>query len=360
MSEASLESILERAVANAKLSAADITRLLSIDQPDEEDALFAAARVVRTEHTGQKAFLYGFIYLSTYCRNNCSFCFYRASNKNSVRYRKDQNEIVEAARMLADSGVHLIDLTMGEDPVYFDQSGFEGLAKLVASVVAKTDLPVMISPGVVDENVMAMLEQSGASWYACYQETYNRSIFEEVRPGQDFDRRRNSKATARRLGLLTEDGILSGIGESQADVVLSLQAMAAFDTDQVRVMSFVPQKGTPLATQPHADPREELKIIAIMRLLYPDRLIPASLDIGGLEGLEARLNAGANVVTSLVPPGEGLAGVAQSSLDIDDARRTVACVEPVIRECGLTPASPAEYRQWIDTRLARMESVSGC
>ncbi len=87
-----------------------------------------------------------------------------------------------------------------------------------------------------------------------------------------------------------------------------------------------------------------------MRLLFPDRLIPASLDVGGLEGLKERLDAGANVITSIVPPGEGLAGVAQSSLDIDDARRTVTCVESVLRECGLVPATRDEYLQWIKNR----------
>lgn len=49
-----------------------------------------------------------------------------------------------------------------------------------------------------------------------------------------------------------------------------------------------------------------------MRLLFPDKLIPASLDVDGISGLELRLMAGANVVTSIIPPNEGLAGVAQS------------------------------------------------
>ena len=346
-----LESILERAEAGDPLSEAEIVRLLSMVQKEEREALFAAARRVRAKHTGDRVFLYGFVYLSSYCRNNCLFCFYRTSNTDSLRYRKSHDQIVEAARILAESGVHLIDLTMGEDPVYFDENKFDDLADLVVSVTEATDLPVMISPGLVDEGVLAMLKKSGASWYACYQETHDRSLFEEIRPGQDFDSRLNGKRIARRLGLLTEEGMLSGMGESYTDVARTLAAMGELDTDQVRVMSFVPQKGTPLSDHPPGDPGEEVKIIAIMRLLFPDRLIPASLDIGGLGGLKERLDAGANVITSLVPPGEGLAGVAQSSLDIDDARRTVASVEPVLRDCGLASATKAEYRRWVDNRM---------
>jgi len=355
--ETRLDSILERAEAGDPLSETELVRLLSTDQEEEREALFAAARRVRALHTGSRVFLYGFVYLSTYCRNDCHFCFYRKSNTDSLRYRKSHDQIVQAARILAESGVHLIDLTMGEDPVYFAENEFEGLADLVVSVTEATDLPVMISPGLVDEGVLAMLKESGASWYACYQETHDRSLFEEIRPGQDFDNRLDKKRVARRLGFLTEEGMLSGMGESYTDVARNLTAMGELDSDQIRVMSFVPQRGTPLSDHPPGDPGEEVKIIAVMRLLFPDRLIPATLDIGGLGGLKERLEAGANVITSLVPPGEGLAGVAQSCLDIDDARRTVASVEPVLRDCSLTSATKPDYRRWVENRMEQIVGV---
>jgi methylornithine synthase len=352
-----LESILERAEEGSLLSEIEIVDLLSIVDREEREALFAAARRVRAKNTGDKVFLYGFVYLSTYCRNDCHFCFYRKSNTASFRYRKSHDQVVHAARILAESGVHLIDLTMGEDPAYFAKNNFEELAELLASVKEATDLPVMISPGLVDEGVLAMLKRSGACWYACYQETHDRSLFEKIRPGQDFDCRLDGKKVARRLGLLTEEGMLSGLGESSTDIARTLTAMGELCSDQVRVMGFVPQKGTPLSDHPPADPGEEVKILAVMRLLFPDRLIPASLDISGLGGLKERLDAGANVITSLVPPGEGLAGVAQSSLDIDDARRTVSSVEPVLRECGLASATKAEYRRWVEERMERIVGV---
>jgi methylornithine synthase len=126
--------------------------------------------------------------------------------------------------------------------------------------------------------------------------------------------------------------------------------MGSLDADQVRAMNFVPRKGTPMESHPAPDPLQELLIIALMRLVFPDRLIPATLDVEGLAGLKRRLEAGANVVTSIVPPQQGLAGVAQSSLDIDDARRTTASVLPVLETCGLRAAALDEYRTWIEER----------
>ena len=98
------------------------------------------------------------------------------------------------------------------------------------------------------------------------------------------------------------------------------------------------------------DPWREMLMIAVLRLAFPDRLIPASLDDAGLTGLHSRLEAGANVVTSLVPPGFGLAGVAQNSLDIADARRTPASIRLELEKVGMQSASTADYSFWVENR----------
>jgi methylornithine synthase len=110
-------------------------------------------------------------------------------------------------------------------------------------------------------------------------------------------------------------------------------------------MTFVPQAGTPMAGAPSAGDSDELLTIAAMRLTMPGRFIPASLDVDGIAGLERRLQAGANVVTSIVPPTVGLAGVSQAELDIDEGYRTVHGVLPHVERLGLRPAPVDEYRE---------------
>jgi methylornithine synthase len=76
------------------------------------------------------------------------------------------------------------------------------------------------------------------------------------------------------------------------------------------------------------------------------------LDVAGLAGLQTRLDAGANVVTSLVPPGLGLAGVARSSLDIAENRRAVESFVPQLEKFGLCSASTEDYVNWYENRRA--------
>ncbi len=328
------------------ITRADIRAVLK--EPERHaDTIFAEARKIRRDVFGDKVFLYGFLYISTHCRNNCRFCFSRRDNA-IPRYRKAPDEIAEHARELAETGVHLIDVTSGEDAEISEAHR----SRLLHEIRQQTGLPVMASVGILDKPQAET--QKPVDWYACYQETHNRDLFATLRPGQDFDRRFNSKRLAQQGGLLIEEGILTGIGETSEDIADSIDAMKALDADQVRVMSFVPQNGTPLQHVAPVPFVRELVIIALLRLVFPDRLIPASLDVAGLAGLKPRLDAGANVITSIVPPGAGLAGVANHTLDIDNGDRTVNAIGPVLRRCQLRSGSLDDYRKWMANRKKQL------
>ena len=351
-----LAKILEKARREEILDGSEIVFLLSLTRKSQIDAALEAARELRLRYFGNRIFLYGFVYISTFCRNQCNFCYFRKTNELAVRYRREASEVVAAAQSLAESGVHLIDLTLGEDPQYFYDQGFEPLVQLIEAVRKATDLPIMISPGVVPADVLSDFAQAGATWYACYQETHNRKLFKKLRPGQRYDARLATKERAVPLGLLTEEGLLRGVGESARDIADSIEAMRSLEVSQVRAMSFVPQEGIPLHSWKEIDPLREILTIAVLRLVFPDRLIPATLDVEGLAGLQSRLEAGANVVTSLVPPGFGLAGVAQNSLDIADARRTISSIVPELEKLGLQTASLDDYLNWIEDRRRQIRS----
>lgn len=342
-----LRQILQKAECGDPLSSLELQFLLGLSKPDELNQVFQLARSLRGRYFENKVFLYSFIYFSTYCRNDCTFCYYRKSNVYPNRYRKTESEVLDAAISAAESGVHLIDLTLGEDPFYYKRYGFSSLVDLVKKVKMSTGLPVMISPGVVPEDVLKDLSIAGADWFACYQETHNKELYKQLRLKQNYDLRFSSKKKAMCKGLLVEDGILAGVGETLSDIAASIQSMSRLGAHQVRVMSFVPQKGTPMEHWQTPPRMRELLIIAVLRIVMPDRLIPASLDVDGIQGLQARLDAGANVITSLVPPKLGLAGVAQSTKDINEGFRTVKGIIPILNQMGMRAASLDNYYSWL-------------
>jgi methylornithine synthase len=355
----SLDSILHKVLHEEPLARQEVLHLLAPKTQEEQEGIYEVARKLRDRYFGNKVFLYGFVYFSTWCRNHCIFCFYRAPNVLCERYRKTDEEILDAVTRLAESGVHLLDMTMGEDPACYNrEDDFKPLLNLIKKAKKETGLPIMVSWGVVPDSVLERLPAAGADWFACYQETHNPELFRTLRLDQDYQRRLDIKTRAKKLGMLIEEGILSGVGESLEDVVDSIEEMKAMEAHQVRVMNFIPQKGTPLADYPSPHPEQESRMIAILRLLLPHRLIPASLDVYGIDGLRDKLRAGANVVTSLILPSSELRGVAQSTLGICEGLRSAKAVTPVLTELGLRRATLEEYISWVEHEKGQLTKDS--
>lgn len=357
--DSNVPAIAAKLRAGTAVSKQEVQYLLGLTDESETQYLFEAARSQRARFFGNKIFLYGFLYFSTHCKNDCCFCQYRKTNTSLTRYRKSTTDIVKAAKEMEASGVHLIDLTMGEDPLMLlaGSSNVKRFGDIVLAVKDVTDLPLMISPGVLDDDTLSAFGRMGIDFYACYQETLSRDHFNMLRSGQSFDRRLASKRMAKAYGMLTEEGLLLGTGESLESIADSLLFMRDERNDQIRAMTFVPQEGVTIDYSGRSGAIQELLTIAAMRLLMPDRLIPASLDVDGLKGLAARLNAGANVVTSIVPPDSGLAGVANNSLDIKEARRSMEKIIPVLKSCGLEVASQQAFKDWLSSRHYTPEVV---
>lgn len=340
------KEIIRKLSEGQAVSADDLVAVLRSDDDEVSALLFDTARKIREKNFGDKIFLYGFVYFSTYCRNNCSFCYFRRENKNTIRYRKDRKEVLEIAKGLAESGVHLIDLTLGEDPVLHKEQ-FASMLDLVDDIHDVVDRPVMISPGVISDELIEAFALRNAEFYALYQETYNRELFAKLRLEQDYDERMHTKLKAKECGMFIEEGLMTGLGETVEDIAEALLAIQKLGASQVRVMTFVPQEGTPMEDFEAHNSVMEQKIIALMRLMNPHALIPASLDVEGINGLESRINAGCNVVTSIIPPTAGLAGVAQSTKDVSEGYRTVAGVTPRLEAMGLRVATADEYKNWL-------------
>ncbi|WP_370809486.1 hypothetical protein [Bilophila wadsworthia] len=87
------------------------------------------------------------------------FASTRRSNSSLERYRKPLGEMLEAAGRLAADGVHLLDLTLGEDPYYVEPAGFHRLLELVSALKETTGLPIMVSPGVLSAEQLVRLRE---------------------------------------------------------------------------------------------------------------------------------------------------------------------------------------------------------
>ena len=339
----------------------DLYNILSIKDEESLKKLFWVACEIRNYYFKNKIFLYGFVYFSTYCKNNCSFCYYCSQNKIK-RYRIKSNELVKICDNLKEKNIHLIDLTMGEDEYFYNNK--EELIKYINIVNKITNKEIMLSPGVLDLNILKYLRNSNILFLALYQETYDLKLFHKLRPNQSFFKRLLLRKYAKKIGFLVEDGILTGILEEEEKeipiIIKSIKKMKEQNIDQVRVMTFKPQIGTKFENKKMKDDLLELKTISLLRLLFPDILIPASLDIDGIRGVKKRILSGANVITSIIQKNNNLEGVVNFDKNIkyNDRKRDVDTVINEIIKMDMIPATKEDFEDYIERRKNNNEYKS--
>ncbi|MCC2508420.1 methylornithine synthase PylB [Methanimicrococcus blatticola] len=362
MSDAEYNQFIEDIIQKKSLTDDDIRSMLSATDKAGLQRMFDAAVSVKNHYFGNDVYLYSFVYFSTYCKNQCTFCYYNAKNKID-RYRITPEELRTMCEELKNEGVHMIDLTMGEDPHFHNKP--ENLLEFVRIAKEVTGLPVMVSPGVVDNDFIQALSKEGANFFALYQETYQEELYEKLRAGQSFEERFQARLNAKAAGICIEDGILTGfskmklsngepvspsVSDDIESAVASIRGMQKADPDQVRVMTFEPQPGTPLAGTTQASDLMELKVISVLRFVFPDRLIPASLDVAGIPGMVDRLNAGANVVTSIISADSKLEGVVNFDRDVslNERKRDAKSVIEKLNEMGLARGSQENFEAYLN------------
>jgi methylornithine synthase len=339
-----LDRFGEKIIEGFQLSDDDLRTLLSLESEEDLEKLYYAARKVRDHYFGNRVFLNCFIYFSTHCKNQCAFCYYNCKNEIN-RYRLTKEEIKEICTVLKGAGFHMIDLTMGEDPYYHEEP--DRFVELVQMVKEELKLPIMISPGVMDNVTLLKAREKGADFFALYQETYDTELYQRLRVGQSFEGRVSARRFAKENGYCIEDGILTGVGNDIESTILSLRGMKMNNPDMVRVMTFLPQEGTPLSDFREKSNLSELKIISILRLMFPKCLIPASLDLEGIDGMVHRLNAGANIVTSILPPDSRLEGVANYDRELEERDRDILSVIKRLETMGMEPARQDEFKAFL-------------
>lgn len=341
----SLDILVEDIINGRKLTDGELKELLSLNDEEDIQKLQYVARKVRDRFFGNRVFLYSFVYFSTHCKNNCAFCYYNRCN-DIQRYRLNLDEIRSIAKAIKTENIHMVDLTMGEDPYFHSHP--ERFVEVVKAVKDETGLPIMISPGVLDDRTLSRLHENGANFLALYQETHDKELYQKLRVGQSFEERNHARQFARKIGYCVEDGILTGVGNDIQSTIKSLRGMEKGQPDMVRVMTFVPQEGTPLEEVTQESSLSELKIISVLRLMFPDKLIPASLDLEGIDGMVHRLNAGANVVTSIISSGSSLEGVVNYDRELEERDRDSRSVIRRLKTMGMEPASQAEFNRVIE------------
>lgn len=280
----------------------DIDYLLTTSDPEAVDELFAEACRVRDEVYGRKVFMRGLIEITSHCRNNCFYCGLRR-DVQCLRYRLSKEQILDCCRTGHELGFRTFVLQGGEDAWFTD----ERVCDIVSAIRSEfSDSAITLSLGERDYESFKRLKEAGADRYLLRHETADAAHYRHLHPEEmSFEHRMQCLRNLRELGYQVGAGFMVGSpGQTLESLKKDLLFIDDFRPEMVGIGPFIPAAGTPFENEPAGSVELTLRLLAIIRVLHPHVLLPATSALGTMhpQGRERAIGAGANVVMPNLSP----------------------------------------------------------
>lgn len=264
---------------------------------------FELARKRQKETFGNEVYTRGLIEISNYCKNDCIYCGIRRSNQNAERYRLSEEEILSCCESGYALGFRTFVLQGGEDGYYTDDLLEDLLHKIKA---AYPDCAITLSLGERSRESYERLYTAGADRYLLRHETANEAHYGKLHPAEmSLKNRKQCLYTLKEIGYQVGCGIMVGSPYQTIDnLVEDLAFMKTFNPHMVGIGPFIPQKDTPFGEMEPGSLEMTLFLLAIIRLMLPKVLLPATTALGTIHsrGRELGILAGGNVVMPNLSP----------------------------------------------------------
>ena len=298
-----MRSLVDKLSRDHDLTDAEFLDLISYLSKEDASYLYESARAVQREAYGTGVFLRGLIEFTNYCRNDCFYCGIRRSNRNAERYRLTDDQILQCCEQGYSLGFRTFVLQGGEDPCFTD----ERMVPVVRSIRRNyPDCAITLSLGERSRDSYQALFDAGADRYLLRHETANEEHYRYLHPPElSLKNRKDCLFSLREIGFQVGAGMMIGApGQRKTHLVKDLRFLQDLRPHMIGIGPFIPHKDTPFHGEPSGTLEDTLHMLAILRLMFPNVLLPATTALGTIhqQGRELGILAGANVIMPNLSP----------------------------------------------------------
>ncbi len=328
-----IEDILIKAEKEKRLSDDEFLALFSINSKEDLEKLNQTAVNIRNKHS-KIIKLTSTVHITNKCQvqPRCKYCGFAVKTSRDGYYNafyKSDEEIHEAVKSIEEARIPRVSCSGGH--------GYKGKQAVHATEIVKknTQLEILVNVGAdLNEDSVGRLSELNADTVCCNLETINEEVFNEVKPGEILEDRINVCEMVSDAGIELSSGLLLGIGESDEDRLKHLRFINRFKTlGEIPIMGFNPYKDTPMENHPPCSLNEQLKVVSIARIMYPEIRITVPTPTIGPENVKYSLNAGANNLATVIADNYPLEVKGVGSPHYGNLNEVVSVIESL----GLTP-----------------------
>lgn len=237
------------------------------------------------------------IEISNVCRQKCRYCAI-GGKEQKFNYTLDSNAISLLMEYLYNKGRRNILLQSGEN---VNDAFINDVAKAIDSVKQHhDDLRIILCMGDLSESQYQRLFNAGATDYILKFEASSRNLFSYCKPNDTLENRLECINQLHKIGYRIGSGNIVGLPKQTLnDLVTDLQLIHELPLSMNSATIFIPAENSAFANEPAGNPIHTLNMMALMRIMNPNRLMPTTSSLEKMipDGQYLGLQAGANTVT---------------------------------------------------------------
>lgn len=297
-----VKDIIDKLYSTTNASREELLFLLDNLSEENKEYLIEKAHRVAVENYSKNVYIRGLIEFTNYCIRDCKYCGIRKSNHKADRYRLSIDEILECADIGDKLGYKTYVLQGGEDSYFTDEKMVEIIKKIKEKYPGNA---ITLSLGERSYKSYKMMFNAGADRYLLRHETASKDLYESLHPNGSFENRIQCLKNLKEIGYQVGAGFMVGLpNQSNKNLIDDLIFLKELNPHMCGIGPFIPHKDTPLANEKGGTLEKTITMLALVRLMLPKILLPATTALGSIDplGREKGLKAGANVVMPNLSP----------------------------------------------------------
>ena len=276
-----------------------------IEDESMTEILSKKADKIRREVYGDKVYIRGLIEVSNICKNDCFYCGIRKSNTHVARYRLGKDEILKSADFGYDLGFRTFVMQSGEDP-HFSK---DFMVDVIRSIKERyPDVAITLSLGERPYEDYKAFYEAGADRYLLREESSNPDHYEKLHPeSMKLETRQECLYNLKKIGYQVGGGFMvESPYQKTDDLIEDIRFLERLKPDMVGIGPYLVSHDTPFKDFEDGSFTKTLRLVSILRIVFPYALIPATTALGTVnpKGRELGLKAGANVLMPNLSPKE--------------------------------------------------------
>jgi 2-iminoacetate synthase len=277
-----VREIIQRSLDKNRLDPIEMATLINTTDPELVQEIFQGARDIKQRIYGNRIVLFAPLYVGNECINNCKYCGFRCSNKETTRKTLTMPELDREIEALTKRGHKRLIMVYGEHPQYDAQFIADTVKEVYAQKHGKGEIRrVNINAAPLDIEGYKIVKEAGIGTYQIFMETYCQETYKAVHPSGPksdylwrlFGLDRAMEAGCDDVGIGALMGLNDWRFETMALLYHTIHLEETFKCGP-HTISF-PRIEPALATQYTEKPPHEVtdadfkKLVAILRLAVP-------------------------------------------------------------------------------------------